>query len=132
MSKSDSKIEVIEADNFPVETKYRMTLKHEGETFYWIGFAGEYGQVEEWYDSDERKIVEPDWSEEVDCFFHLCEEKEKDNKKSFDWIVTKVEQVIPSASFDEDNSGQIIIYTGLTEDETGTVQPFDSEKEEVE
>ena len=127
MNISDSKIEVIEADNFSIETKYRMTLKHEGETFYWIGFIGEYGLLDEWYDSEEKKIVQPDWADDLDSLFDVCADKCNENKKSFDWLCTKVLEVLPSATFGQDNEGQIIIYTDLTEDETGTVKKLEVE-----
>jgi hypothetical protein len=121
---NSNKIEVIEADNFSNETKYRMTIEHEGEKFYWIGFLGEYGSVEEWYDLAERKIQEPDWADSMDLW-ELCDEKSKQNEKSFDWLCTKILEICPSASFDQDNDGQIIIYTGLTEDETGTLNKLE-------
>ena len=116
---------VIEADNYSNETKYRMTLEHDGDTFYWIGFIGEYGSVEEWYDSNERKIQEPDWFDGEESLFDLCEEKQKENEKSFDWLCVKVLELIPSATFERDNDGQIVIYTGLEEDETGTVKKLE-------
>ena len=76
----NSEAKVIEADNFSNETKYRMTIEHDGETYYWIGFIGEYGLDETWYNSKEEKIVEPDWADDVDSFFDLCEEKIKSDK----------------------------------------------------
>jgi hypothetical protein len=127
MNISDSKIEIIEADNFSVETKYRMTLKHEGETVHWIGFIGEYGLHDEWYDSEEKKTVQPDWADDLDSLFDICEEKCKENEKSFDWLCTKVLEILPSATFGQDNEGQIIIYTDLTEDETGTLKKLEVE-----
>ena len=66
MNITESKIEVIEADNFSIETKYRMTLKYENETFYWNGFIGEYGMAADWYDSEGKKIIEPDWASELE------------------------------------------------------------------
>lgn len=80
MKISNTKIEVIEADNFSIETKYRMTLKHEGETVHWVGFIGEYGMVDEWYDSNERKISEPDWIDGEESLFDIAEEKIKYDK----------------------------------------------------
>jgi hypothetical protein len=78
----DSEAKVIEADNFSTETKYRMTIENEGETYYWIGFIGEYGLDETWYNSKEEKIVEPDWADDVESFFDLCDEKIASNKRS--------------------------------------------------
>jgi hypothetical protein len=83
MKIKDSEAKVILADNFSSETKYRMTIEHEGKTYYWVGFIGEYGLDETWYDSDEKRIVEPDWADEVDSFFDVCDEKiESDKRKS--------------------------------------------------
>jgi hypothetical protein len=132
MNITESKIEVIEADNFSIETKYRMTLKYENETFYWNGFIGEYGMAADWYDSEGKKIVEPDWASELEestdkTLFDICEEKEKENEKSFDWLVTKVLQIVPTATFERDENGQILIITGLEEDETGTVKKHEVE-----
>lgn len=75
---SDTK--VIVADNFATETKYRMTIENEGKTYYWIGFIGEYGLDETWYDSEEKKIVEPDWADDLDSLFDICEEWIKSDK----------------------------------------------------
>ena len=132
MNISESKIEIIEADNFSIETKYRMTMKYEGETFYWNGFLGEYGMESDWFDSEGKKTGKPDWADEVEesldkTFFDICEEKEKENEKSFDWLCTKVLEILPSATFGQDNEGQIIIYTDLTEDETGTLKKLEVE-----
>lgn len=121
---NSNKVEVIEADNFSNETKYRMTIEHEGEKFYWIGFLGEYGSVEEWYDLAERKIEEPDWAGSMDLW-ELCDEKSKQNEKSFDWLCTKILEICPSATFEQDNDGQVVIYTGLEEDETGTLKKLE-------
>jgi hypothetical protein len=123
---NSNKVEVIEADNFSNETKYRMTIEHEGEKFHWIGFLGEYGSVEEWYDLAERKIQEPDWADSMDLW-ELCDEKSKQNEKSFDWLCTKILEICPSATFEQDNDGQVVIYTGLEEDETGTLKKLEVE-----
>lgn len=80
MNITDSEVKIIHADNFAIEHKYRMTLEHEGKTFYWIGFLGEYGFVDEWYDHEENRIVQPDWADDVESFFDLCEEKIKYDK----------------------------------------------------
>lgn len=86
MKISDSKIEIIEADNFSIETKYRMTMKYEGETFYWNGFLGEYGMECTWFDSEGKKTGTPDWADELEesldkTLFDICEEKEKEDKR---------------------------------------------------
>ena len=132
MNITESKIEVIEADNFSIETKYRMTLKYENETFFWNGFIGEYGMASDWYNSEGDKIIEPDWASEFEestdkTLFEICEEKEKQNEKSFDWLVFKVLQIVPTATFERDENGQILILTGLEEDETGTVKKHEVE-----
>jgi hypothetical protein len=126
----ESKIEIIEADNFSIETKYRMTMKYEGETFYWNGFLGEYGMECTWFDSEGKKTGQPDWVDELEesldkTLFDLCEEKERENEKSFDWLCYKVLTICPSATFERDNDGQIVIYTGLTEGETGTLKKLE-------
>jgi len=74
-------MEVIEADNFSIEEKYRMTIEHEGETFYWIGFIGEYGSVEDWYNANEERIISPDWAEDLEDLFELCLNKVNEDKK---------------------------------------------------
>lgn len=127
MNITDSKIKVIEADNFSTETKYRMTLEHDGDTYYWIGFIGEYGSVEDWYNSKEEKISQPDWADDLELF-DLCEEKFKETEKSFDWLAVKVLEIVPTATFERDENGQIVILTGLEEDETGTVIKLEEEE----
>lgn len=74
-------MEVIEADNFSIEEKYRMTIEHEGETFYWIGFIGEYGSVEDWYNANEERIISPDWAKDLEDLFELCLNKVNEDKK---------------------------------------------------
>jgi hypothetical protein len=132
------KLEVTEADSFSNSTVYRMTLKYEGETFYFRGEQHEYGGDYYWYNSEGNKIAQPDWVDELEeslekedkSIFDLCEEKCKENEKSFDWLCTKVLEVIPTATFERDNDGQIVIYTGLEEDSTGTVKKLNSDKED--
>jgi hypothetical protein len=131
----ESKIEIIEADNFSIETKYRMTMKYEGETFYWNGFLGEYGMEATWFDSEGKKTVQPDWADELEesldkTLFDICEEKSKENEKSFDWLCSKILEVIPTATFERDDDGQIVIHTGLEEDSTGTVKKLNSDEED--
>lgn len=41
-------------------------------------------------------------------------------------IEAGVRLIIPSAEFDYDNDGQIIIYTGLTFDDDGNPVPFEA------
>lgn len=72
--------ELIHAEGFSIEEKYRMTIEHKGETFYWIGFIGKYGSVEDWYNANEERIICPDWAEDLDTF-ELCIEKENEDKK---------------------------------------------------
>lgn len=63
------------ADYFTTETKYRLDLEHEGVTYYWHGFQGDFGVMEYWYNADGNLIQEPDWAEELnslDTFFDLC------------------------------------------------------------
>lgn len=81
MKLKEGTMEVIEADNFSIEEKYRMTIEHEGETFYWIGFIGEYGSVEDWYNANEERIISPDWAEDLEDLFELCLNKVNEDKK---------------------------------------------------
>jgi hypothetical protein len=127
----DSEATVIHADNFATEHKYRMTLEHEGETYYWEGFMGEYGLQDYWYDHEGKLIVEPDWVDEIeDSLFDIAEDKARENEKSFDWLVTKLKKFMPNATFERDNDGQIVIYTDLEEDSTGTVKKLNSDEED--
>ena len=82
MKIKDSEATVIHADNFAVEYKYRMTLEHEGKTYYWHGFMGEYGQQDYWYDQEEKLIVQPDWVDEIkDSLFDIAEDKIVSDKR---------------------------------------------------
>jgi hypothetical protein len=84
----NDKLEVVEADSFSTSTAYRMTLKYEGETFYYRGEMHEYGMDSYWYNSEGNKIADPDWAELIEesedrTLFDICEEKiEEDKKKS--------------------------------------------------
>lgn len=40
-----------------------------------------------------------------------------------DQLMRKVLEIIPDAQFDEDNNGQIVIYTGLKQDDDKVI-PF--------
>ena len=37
----------------------------------------------------------------------------------------RIGEIIPSAAFETDNEGQVLIYTGLIESEDGQLLPFD-------
>ena len=41
-----------------------------------------------------------------------------------DELIRKVLLILPDAELGEDNDGQIVIYTGLTEQSAGTVTPM--------
>lgn len=49
--------------------------------------------------------------------------------KTFNELVAAILKVVPNASFGEDNDGQIVIYTDLTDigGPEGTLVPFESE-----
>jgi hypothetical protein len=82
MKIKDSEATVIHADNFAVEYKYRMTLEHEGKTYYWHGFMGEYGQQDYWYNNEENLITQPDWADEIaDSLFDIAEDKIVSDKR---------------------------------------------------
>jgi len=81
MKIKDSEATAIHADNFAIEYKYRMTLEHEGKTYYWVGFMGEYGLHDEWYDHEEKKIVQPEWADDFDSLFDICEDKMVSDKR---------------------------------------------------
>jgi hypothetical protein len=80
MKIQDSKATIIHADNFAIEYKYCMTIEHDGDTYYWNGFIGDFGSDENWYDSKWSKIRQPDWADDLDSLFDLCEEKIKYEK----------------------------------------------------
>ena len=48
---------------------------------------------------------------------------------TFDELYTKVLEILPNATFGEDNEGQLIIYTDLRESEngSGTLRAFEAE-----
>lgn len=46
-------------------------------------------------------------------------------KMTFDDLMRKILDVIPDATLDEDNEGQIVIYTGLEEDAQGNIRQFE-------
>lgn len=48
--------------------------------------------------------------------------------KTFNELLTQVLSIIPNASVGEDNDGQLIIYTNLTEDEDGNLSEMSDER----
>jgi hypothetical protein len=46
-------------------------------------------------------------------------------------LEARISEIIPTAAFEEDNEGQILIYTGLTVGEAGELGDFDPEIGEV-
>lgn len=46
---------------------------------------------------------------------------------NFDELMTAILKILPEASFDEDNDGQIVIYTNMEETIDGTLIPFTEE-----
>ena len=48
---------------------------------------------------------------------------------TFDDLMRRVLAVIPDATLDEDNEGQIVIYTGLEEDARGNIRQFEPPEE---
>jgi hypothetical protein len=74
----NEEMKIIETDWFPVEYKFRMTLEHEGVTYYWHGLHGEGGSGETWFVSKEKKIERPDFIDELDPdLFEYCDENAK-------------------------------------------------------
>lgn len=47
--------------------------------------------------------------------------------KTFNELLTQVLSIIPNASVGEDNDGQLVIYTNLTEDEDGNLSEMSDE-----
>ena len=41
----------------------------------------------------------------------------------------RISEIIPSAAFEKDNYGQVLIYTGLVENEAGQLVDFDPDTE---
>ena len=50
--------------------------------------------------------------------------------KTFDDLMRAVLAILPNAQLEEDNYGQIIIYTDLTETKDGILEDFDPDEEE--
>ena len=49
---------------------------------------------------------------------------------TFDDLMRRVLAIIPDATLDEDNEGQIVIYTGLEEDARGNIRQFEPPPED--
>lgn len=69
-------MEIKEADWFPSDYVSRMTLEHEGVTYYWRGEQGEWGTDEKWFDSNENRVEQPEFAEDLDLF-DLCDTNAK-------------------------------------------------------
>lgn len=55
--------------------------------------------------------------------------KSKEKKMTLDELIKKIVAIIPNAEFDEDNDGQIVIYTSLEEDARGNLREYEGEVE---
>ena len=64
--------------------------------------------------------------EATDGCFYLPDGWEPDSGQSFDksYLTFKVQTIIPGATLETDNDGQIVIYTGLMLDSEGSVVPL--------
>lgn len=50
---------------------------------------------------------------------------------NYNELVQQVLNILPSASFGEDNDGQLIIYTNMTESRYGILTPFEQDLDSV-
>jgi len=62
-------------------------------------------------------------------YYYRTIEKEKAMPKTMDELMRAILNVLPHATFEEDNDGQVIIYTGLQETKDGLVE-FDLDSNE--
>ena len=64
--------------------------------------------------------------EATDGCFYLPDDWTPDPDETFDknYLMSKVQTVIPGATLETDNDGQIVIYTGLMLDSKGSVVPL--------
>lgn len=64
--------------------------------------------------------------EATDGCFYLPDGWEPNADQSFDksYLMSKVHTIIPNATLETDNDGQIVIYTGLMLNDEGSVVPF--------
>lgn len=64
--------------------------------------------------------------EATDGCFYLPEGWTPDTDQTFDknYLTSKVHTIIPSATLEADNDGQILVYTGLMFNDEGSVVPL--------
>ena len=78
-----------------------------------------------------HEMLDGDWDitghvEATDGRFYLPDGWEPNADQSFDksYLMSKVQTIIPGATLETDNDGQIVIYTGLMLDDEESVVPF--------
>ena len=136
------KFEILTSEEW--EYSRSVTFIIEGETYQLDTFIGKHScENQLWKDGNKIEVPESWIDEGEESWDFMCEidyagydlevkryllaNKKEETEKSFDWLCTKVLEVLPNATFGQDNEGQIIIYTDLTEDETGTLKKLEIE-----
>jgi len=116
-----------------------VTFIIEGETYQLDTFIGKHScENQLWKDGNKIEVPESWIDEGEESWDFMCEidyagydlevkryllanKKELEGNK-FDSLTAKVCELIPHATFDTDNDGQIIIYTDLREDSEGIIK----------
>lgn len=116
-----------------------VTFIIEGETYQLDTFIGKHSCDNQLWKDGKRIEVPESWIDEgEESWDFMCEidyagydlevkryllaNKKELEGNSFDSLTAKVCELIPTATFDKDNDGQIIIYTDLREDSEGIIK----------
>jgi len=136
------KFEIVTSEEW--EYSRSVTFIIEGETYQLDTFIGKHScENQLWKDGKKIEVPESWIDEGEESWDFMCEidyagydlevkryllaNKKELEGNSFDYLVSKVLEIVPTATFERDNDGQIVIYTGLTEDETGTLKKLEVE-----
>ena len=71
----------------------------------------------------------PYWMHDMDNNHNLCEVCHKQATLTFNELAHQIAMILPYATFGEDNDGQILIYTDMTETADGRLVPFQPEED---
>jgi hypothetical protein len=119
-----------------------VTFIIEGETYQLDTFIGKHCCENQLWKDDNKIEVPESWIDEgEESWDFMCEidyagydlevkryllaNKKELEGNSFDYLMSKVLEIVPNATFDQDNEGQIIIYTDLRLDSESNVKKFE-------
>lgn len=74
-------MEITRAHTYNNEVVYELDFIHEGDTYSWKGYVGEYGTMDYWYKNVHENLSNnpPEWAEDLDLYGLAVEHENKVN-----------------------------------------------------